>query len=161
MSKLGPQLRLKSIGVGAFVVCIQLSLSGLMAAEVTIPDASLRVAIRAALDISVDQEISEEALASIISLDAHTREIRSLKGLESATNLAVLELGNNSVADISNLENLASLKELHLSGNSMSSLTVPHPHREGVHRLMLVYLRMKGALALVYSPRDRGRAHLP
>lgn len=59
------------------------------------PDANLRAVIRSALGKSRFAPITVTNITSLITLDASNRNIRDLTGLESATNLAMLNLTDN------------------------------------------------------------------
>ena len=103
-------------------------------ALVSIPDANLRAAIETALGKASGAPITKEDMATLTRLDARNKGIRSLTGLEFATNLTWLDLGgedvggewlnSNEIADLSPLSGLTSLTYLDLYGNSFSDISV-------------------------------------
>ncbi len=115
---------------------------------VTIPDKGLRLAIADALGIAkteqhttkeprLARDIRASDLATLTNLDASSRDIRDLSGLEFATNLRVLNLANNRIVDLSALQvrtlmtgtsagtsvGLRSLEFLSLDNNIIQDLT--------------------------------------
>ncbi|ADY55784.1 cell wall binding repeat 2-containing protein [Syntrophobotulus glycolicus DSM 8271] len=93
---------------------------------VSIPDANLKAAIKAALEKPGDHIITMGEMESLTSLDASDREIKDLTGLWTAVNLETLNLSGNPLgADVkgtpaydnifSGLENLAKLEYLGIS----------------------------------------------
>ena len=76
---------------------------------VNIPDSNLRAAVEAALGKASGATITTDEMATLIRLDASDAGIHDLNGLEAATNLTELDLGNNSIADISALGRLNSV----------------------------------------------------
>ena len=93
---------------------------------VSIPDANLRAAIEAALNKASGAPITQAEMATLDSLvsTAYGREgIRSLSGIESATNVWKLNLRNNSITDISALAGLNNLTYLRLGGNELTDIS--------------------------------------
>ena len=90
---------------------------------VNIPDAGLAAALRAALGLTKKAGITTRALQGITTLDASSRKITQLTGLERATALTTLNLSNNSVSDVSVLRNLTQLTTLDLTNNALSNVT--------------------------------------
>ena len=84
---------------------------------VTIPDANLRAVITDSLGKSRNASITRAEMASLTRLGAPSKGIRSLTGLEHATNLTVLSLNWNDISDISALSNLTNLTVLRLHQN--------------------------------------------
>ena len=85
------------------------------AQNVEIPDANLRNAIREALNLPAGVPITEADMRQLTTLNASAREITNLTGLEYATNLTDLRLGENPIRDISPLAHLAQLAILRLN----------------------------------------------
>ncbi len=93
---------------------------------VNIPDANLKKAIEQQLGISSDPTCAQ--MQRLKALDAKNAGIKSLEGLQYATNLKILDLENafvygnepnyNQIHDLGPLANLTSLLYLNLSGNS-------------------------------------------
>src|SRR4051794_10202031 len=69
------------------------------AQDVSIPDAGLNAAIRAALQKPAGP-LTQQDLLSLTNLDASSRNITSLAGLEAARNLATLSLQSNHLANL-------------------------------------------------------------
>ena len=118
-----------------------------MAQIVNIPDANLRARIEASLGKDPGDTITVEEMLGVEKLMAQAAGIESLTGLEYATNLRNLYLGNvysqdwdvifdekddqytvtepatpNAISDLTPLENLTNLVELDLSCNAVSNL---------------------------------------
>ena len=90
---------------------------------VTFPDANLEAAIREAIGKPAG-DIYASDLDGLTLLDAQTRSISDLTGLEHCANLTTLYLGwNHQISDISPLSNLTNLTELWLSGNQITDLS--------------------------------------
>ena len=127
-------------------VSIQIHLQNLQARGVTvefdvpleepvnIPDANLRAAIAAALDKASDATITTVDMAQLTHLDARNANISDLTGLEDATNLTWVHLGDthvegkgwinsNSIKDLSPLAELNNLTSLNFSQNNISDLS--------------------------------------
>ena len=102
-----------------FIVCLLFSssLSVAMAERVHIPDPSLRAAIEFALDKEAGAAITQADMASLEVLQAVKSGIRDLTGIEFATNLTKLELGDNRISDVSPLKELTNLTRLRLGAN--------------------------------------------
>ncbi len=94
---------------------------------VHIPDPILRAAIGAALDVTPGDPISVEEMATLTHFRAKDwtegASIGLLTGLEFATNLTELRLGNNSITDISPLSGLTNLTTLNLETNSVTDIS--------------------------------------
>ena len=100
---------------------------------VDIPDANLRAVIADSLGKARNASITRAEMATLTRLDAPNKGIRSLTGLEHATNLQRLELGyvwvndelvnSNNISNLSPLSNLTNLTWLSLGGNSISSIS--------------------------------------
>src|SRR5690606_10845868 len=69
---------------------------------VTIPDAALEAAIRAALSVPSGNIYLSE-LQSLTTLDASGFGIADLTGLESATDIIILDLSNNNITTVTPL----------------------------------------------------------
>ena len=101
--------------------------------DVNIPDENLRAVIADSLGKASDEAITADEMATLTRLKAPNRGIRDLTGLEFATDLRSLHLGNekvngkyvnsNAISDLSPLSNLNSLNLLTLSDNSISDVS--------------------------------------
>ena len=88
----------------------------------TVPDTSLRKALRISLDKETGAAITQDDLAMLTQLNASKASITSLIGLEFATNLESLLLGGNNIADLSPIAGLAKLHTLYLQRNNISDI---------------------------------------
>lgn len=90
-----------------------------------IPDPVLRSLIRVALGRSVDSPLVSEDLLDLRTLHADFANVRSLEGLEAATNLTGLSLRNNILTDLGPVPT-ENLRWLRVSGNPLdqASLTL-------------------------------------
>ena len=87
------------------------------AAIATFEDANLEAAIRAALSLSAQDDLTCGLVSGLTELTAPSAGIVSLVGIQNLTNLTRLSLRNNSITDISALSGLASLRSLGLANN--------------------------------------------
>ena len=87
------------------------------------PDPNLHAAIRTALGKASGDPISPAEMATLPHLEASEAEIRSLTGLELATNLTSLNLWDNRVSNISVVSGLTNLTWLTLGDNSISDIS--------------------------------------
>ena len=97
-------------------------------AAVRIPDPNLRAAIAEALGKSPNAPITAEEMEGLERLEARNRNIQDLTGLQLATNLSRLNLGDsgqsgNQISDLSPLAGLINLRNLSLWGNPLSDLS--------------------------------------
>ena len=90
---------------------------------VNLPDPNLRTAIVTALGKASGDTITMEDMEALTELQASNANITYLLGLERATNLAVLNLGSNSISDISLIAELTNLTQLFLQDNSISDIS--------------------------------------
>ena len=94
---------------------------------VHISDPNLRAAIEKALGVKSGSPISPEEMATLTHFKARDwtegASISLLIGLEFATNLTELRLGNNSITDISPLSGLTNLRTLGLGRNSVTDIS--------------------------------------
>ena len=111
-----------------------LLVTGVVSAQVVdIPDPNLRAAIEVELSKAVGALITADEMATLTQLEAPNANIRDLTGLEFASNLRELNLGeenvsgtglnSNAVSDLSPLAGLANLIALNLNNNSISDLS--------------------------------------
>ena len=93
------------------------------AQAVFIPDFNLRAVIEEHLGIAPGGTITVADMAWLTEIDATNQNIRNLTGLETATNLIWLWLGENSISDISPLAGLTKLTQLELADNFISDIS--------------------------------------
>ena len=91
---------------------------------VDIPDSNLRAAVEKALGKASGATITTADMANLPHLEARNANIGALTGLESATSLTKLDLGDNAISDISVLAGLTNLTELLLPVNKITDISV-------------------------------------
>ncbi len=89
----------------------------------SIPDATLALAVRQALNLSSSQVLTTHAMLDLIHLEVKNSGITDLTGLEQAHNLRHLYLTDNNISDVSPLTDLTKLRDLYLIGNSISDVS--------------------------------------
>lgn len=89
---------------------------------VVFPDPSLESAIREAIN-KYTGDIYSSNLLGLLYLQADSREIVDLTGLEYCVDLETLILSGNGVSDLYPLENLPNLSFINLDNNQVSDLT--------------------------------------
>ena len=90
---------------------------------VNIPDSNLRNAIEQVLGKVRGAVITAADMSILTTLHAPKKNIRNLTGLEHATNLIELGLGDNAISDISTVSRLTNLTLLDLRDNSISDIS--------------------------------------
>ena len=93
------------------------------AQTVTIPDANLRAALETALGKTAGEAITRAEMSGLVIFTANNAGIRTLTGLEHATNLQVLTLESNEISDLTPLAGLRQLATLGLYENRIEDLT--------------------------------------
>ncbi len=112
--------------------------------DIQIVDDNLRVAIKERLDMPHGAAITQQDMLRLTDLAAYASNISNLSGLEAATNLDYLALGQNSISDLSPLaglplrglvlpdcmvtdispvSNLTHIEELNLRSNPISDIS--------------------------------------
>jgi Leucine-rich repeat (LRR) protein len=109
-----------------------------ISAPVTFADPNLEQAVRNTLGIPGGQPITRADMTRLTSLNAESKSIRSLSGLEYAINLQDLYLESNQINDINPLANLNNLQELHLGRNQISDIS-PLANLTNLQKLDLDY----------------------
>ncbi len=100
---------------------------------ITIPDVHLRAVIEDSLNKARGEAITAAEMATLTRLEAPNSNIRDLTGIEYATELTVLNLGDvfingnrinsNDITDISPLSGLVKLTELYLHRNMIYDIS--------------------------------------
>ncbi len=90
---------------------------------VTIPDAHLRAEIEGSLGKSAGATITNVDMLRLTGIYWNKGGISDLTGLEFATNLSELDLGNNNITDISPLSGLTNLLGLNLADNDITDIS--------------------------------------
>lgn len=116
-------VRSRWISLLSLFVSVALLMGAPSAAQVVvpIPDPGLEAALRAAL-AKPSGDIFDTEIASLSTLDASSRGISNLSGLENATGLDELFLSDNLLTGIGPLAGLTNLGFLDLSGNPLAAL---------------------------------------
>ena len=83
---------------------------------------ALETAVRSALRIRTGYPILTSDIIDLSSLTATYKQIDDLTGLESATGLTRLDLGNNDIVNLTPLQNLTNLTNLDLADNQIERL---------------------------------------
>ena len=87
-------------------------------------NANLAAAVRSALRITKGYPVLKDKIkADLTRLTATRKEIDNLTGIEEATGLTTLDLGDNAIVELTPLENLTSLTSLDLADNAIVNLT--------------------------------------
>ena len=85
-----------------------------------ISDVSLRTIIEAGLEKQFRQPITQAEMETFVRMDISGKNIKSLVGLETATNLQEISLNFNAISDLTPLLNLPNLQTLDLQNNPLS-----------------------------------------
>ena len=85
-------------------------------------NADLEAAVRSALRISRGYPILKTKITELKRLTATRKEIADLTGLEEATGLMTLDLGDNAIVTLPPLQNLRELTTLDLADNAIQTL---------------------------------------
>ena len=81
--------------------------------EAWMPDAALRAAVRGEIGLLPGVPLTKEKIPMLESLSVRGKGISDLTGLEFATHLRDLNIGQNPITDLGPLSNLTRLVELH------------------------------------------------
>ena len=92
------------------------------ASIVTFEDANLEAAVRAALSVREQDDLTCGAVSGLKILHAYWTEIESLAGIQNLTGLTEFGAYGNSITDISWLSGLTSLERLYLQINSITDI---------------------------------------
>jgi Leucine-rich repeat (LRR) protein len=105
--------------------------------EVIFPDPNLEAAIRGAIN-KPEGAIYAADLEGLNWLDAPSKEIKNIAGLEHCTNLQTLGLLNNTITDLSPLSTLINLQTLVLDDGQITDIS-PLSELTNLHVLYLFY----------------------
>ncbi|WP_456287301.1 stalk domain-containing protein [Paenibacillus sp. AK002] len=110
-----------------FVLVMMLSLPGQASMEqasleVSFQDEQLEQAIKEIIKKDENAAVTQKDMESLTLLDLSRREIKSIQGLQSASNLKYLDLSNNEIDDITPLKSLTKLRELDIADNQIASI---------------------------------------
>lgn len=102
--------------------------------EVRIPDENLSKCIRHQYDLLENVPITNKHLEGLQELKCQERGIKSIEGLQYATNLETVNFYKNQLTDLTPLKSLKKLKDVNVSTNKLSSLEGLESSPE-IHRL--------------------------
>ncbi len=104
---------------------------------VSIPDENLAAVVRQTLDLAPGETVTQLRMLRLRRLDATSRQITDLAGLEHAVNLIDLALGDNQARGVTPLAGLIILKKLALWNNRISDIR-PLMRMNSLERLWLI-----------------------
>lgn len=90
--------------------------------EVSFQDEQLEQAIKQILIKDENAAITQKDMESLTLLDLSRRGIKSIQGLQYASNVTYLDLSNNEIDDITPLKSLTKLRELDIADNQIASI---------------------------------------
>ena len=111
------------------------------------PDENLRTIVRETLNLYSHTTLTQQAMQTLVALNAENSDITNITGLEYATQLGTLNLGANEIRDLSVLEELTRLTELSLNSNRIQVIT-PLEGLINLRRLDLSFNRISDIAAL-------------
>ena len=120
---LGTNLGTHAVSVSAAGIEGTVTFNAVAREGVFSPDSKLRTAIEITLNKPFGEPIVPSDMATLMSLKAEGAGISDLTGLEFATNLTELSLGDNSIWDISAVAELTQLTKLSLWSNNISDIS--------------------------------------
>ena len=131
---LGPNLGTNTVSVSAAGIEGTVTFNVVAEAAVNIPDTNLRAAVETVFGKAEDYPIAPSEMTTLTRLEARNANISDLTGLEFATNLTGLHLGDtrvegegwinsNSIKDLSPLEGLTNLTWLNLGQNNITDIS--------------------------------------
>ena len=112
------------------------TLQELAAVEVEIRDPNLERAIRERLGLLDVISLTQADMLQLGGLDAKGKQITDLTGLEHATNLTWLDLGDNDIRDLHPIAGLIQLGALYIWGNPIFDIS-PLEHLTSLRTLVL------------------------
>lgn len=107
------------------VVCLSLPGQASMeqvSLEVSFQDEQLEQAIKQILQKNENEAVMQKDMESLTVVDLSNRKIKSLHGLQYASNLTHLDLSNNEINDIEPLKSLTKIRGLDISRNQIVSI---------------------------------------
>ena len=90
---------------------------------VHIPDPHLRATIAEVVGKNLNAPINVEEMEKLEKLEAWSRDIQDLTGLQFATNLSHLDVSNNQISDLSPIAGLIALRALIVARNPISDIS--------------------------------------
>lgn len=110
-----------------FVLVMMISLPGQASMEqasleVSFQDEQLEQAIKQILKKDENAAVTQKDMESLTLLDLSRRGIKSIQGLQYASNVKYLDLSNNEIDDITPLKPLIKIRELDIADNQIASI---------------------------------------
>ncbi|QOT12184.1 copper amine oxidase [Paenibacillus sp. JNUCC32] len=110
-----------------FVLVMMNSLPGVASMEqasleVSFQDEQLEQAIKQILKKDENAAVTQKDMESLTLLDLSRRGIKSIQGLQYASNVKYLDLSNNEIDDITPLKPLIKIRELDIADNQIASI---------------------------------------
>lgn len=110
-----------------FVLVMMISLPGQASMEqasleVSFQDEQLEQAIKQILNKDENAAVTQKDMESLTLLDLSRRGIKSIQGLQYASNVKYLDLSNNEIDDITPLKPLIKIRELDIADNQIASI---------------------------------------
>ncbi len=102
---------------------IAVSVTATVSEETWMPDAVLRAAVRATLQLQQGEALTQQAMTGLTGVGANGKQISDLTGLEHATNITSLRLDSNQISDLTPLQNLTEITYISLYSNPINSIT--------------------------------------
>lgn len=109
-------------GVLILLLLVAVIPTGFAAPENVISDENLKAAINVQFNRSPEKNVTIADMRNLTQLNASGKNIKSLDGIQYATNLKDLDLNNNSISSISPLGMLTKLEDLNLENNLITDI---------------------------------------
>ena len=120
------------------------------AAIATFEDANLEAAIRGALSVGAQDDLTCGLVSGLTRLETEQAGIESLVGIQNLTSLTFLRIDGNSIIDVSALSGLTSISRLSLTSNSIIDISA----LSGLTRLGVLWLDSNPDLTDIQSLLD-------
>lgn len=110
-----------------FVLVMMISLPGVASMEqasqeVSFQDEQLEQAIKQILKKDENAAVTQKDMESLTLLDLSRRGIKSIQGLQYASNVKYVDLSDNEIDDITPLKPLTKIRELDITDNQIASI---------------------------------------
>ncbi|WFB55711.1 leucine-rich repeat protein [Paenibacillus sp. BR1-192] len=110
-----------------FVLVMMISLPGQASMEqasldVSFQDEQLEQAIKQILKKDENAAVTQKDMQSLTLVDLSRRGIKSIQGLQYASNLKYVDLSDNEIDDITPLKSLTKIRELDIADNQIASI---------------------------------------
>lgn len=110
-----------------FVLVMMISLPGVASMEqasleVSFQDEQLEQAIKEILKKDDNAAVTQKDMQSLTLVDLSRRGIKSIQGLQYASNMKYVDLSDNEIDDITPLKSLTKIRELDIADNQIASI---------------------------------------